>query len=309
MDSILSQLSDGSVRRIIGHSHIRDVLIERNLDVDDDGFIVDASAGEAITPYAYDRHKFQSVESPVDDPGRKYFSPEPEVTTIIKPKDSLHLSDLHSFVRAGGEYKPVRDDSLALTYFHSQFGFVFLLTTTWSDFRWKVDYDGSVAVIDHPSLYDNEISLTCFQCGFSNPPEEWDEPTYDIICPNCKYRRQIDTDQAEADKHLPCDECETTYQLSEWISTEYDLICPDCGGNWDNDGISVCTCCTSTHWNREIEHTRTDMLCPDCGSGMDYLHEQSRYDQPPGVDLDISADSWENLVDTGVQPNLETPDN
>lgn len=228
-ESAMDSLLDESCRRFIGLNNIRDYLRAADLDVDEDGFIIETDTGEHATPYAYDSYAFREIESPVDDPTDTYYRPEEDVDICILSKGILHLRDLHTVTYVGGEPRPVRDDEMPIRQMIGETGIAFSVVTMWSDATHIVDFPGPDVHINHPGMSDHSLTMTCLKCEFTGEPDDWGGEETAPCCPECSG--PWDSRGLEI-----CTACETTHW---WDNIDhggrYDTPkCPDCGGGYES---------------------------------------------------------------------------
>lgn len=214
-------------RLVVGLTNIKDMLQGSDLDIDNEGFIVEMNTGEYATPYAFDRDTFKEVESPVDDPFEAYFQPEADAN-CLHSSERLHLSDLHTATPIDGKIRPVRDDAFMLMKMFRNVGMVFSVVTAWSGARDLVDedeFDAPCVVLNHPGMADEELSLSCLRCDFDGKLSTWE------------------------------------------VGEDNDPTCPECGGDWLSGRLSTCSECGETHWFEELNHSHySPPTCPECGS-------------------------------------------
>lgn len=247
MDSVMELMKDGATPRLIGINQVRDFLRGAELDIDDDGFIVDMETGDFVEPYSFSREAFKEIPSPVEDPLAAYCRPETECSWIIGEKERLHLSDLHTVYMFDGEAHPVRDDKMNLLRLGEATGLTYSMVCEWSD---AIDLlEDADIVVDFSALEgEYEVILNCFECEYEGAPDSWEED----------------------------DECERGT-----------LRCPECSCLWEVFNIEVCTACQTSHrWedvtpDDESEEAGSAMYwepsCPECGAGQNFLEGQDRY--------------------------------
>lgn len=230
--------------KIISAKSIHDYLSSAKLDLDEQGFIIDAETGEYREPYAYDREKFREADGPSDNPFKAYFSPQKEIHELIEDRDKkIHLTDLHSLYKFNDKIHPIKDDIFNLSRFGGDTGITFPIVTEWSS---------SIELIldpDKKEIYwgkesDEEIHLHCFgkNCGFSGPPKEW---------------------EIEGEKY----------------DYPHTLICPQCSTKWNTRGVEKCEDCGTRRQFEDFEHGGYygQPYCPDCSGHMEHGETINRY--------------------------------
>jgi hypothetical protein len=242
LDAVLEKMKDSSSPTVISINYVRDLLLARGLDVDEEGFIIDKDSRELVEPYTFDSEMFSQIESPVEDPLEAYCRPETECEMIIGAKEKVHLSDLHTVYTFDGEPHPVRDYGISLNDLLRKTGMTFNHVCEWSDSA------NLVQDSEEPTTYisldsDAELNLNCFNCKFEGEPTTWSKD-----------------DESERGS----------------------LRCPECNCLWQCFGIEVCTACQTRHRWEDITSEGGggkywEPACPDCGAEGGYLHKESRY--------------------------------
>lgn len=226
----------------------RDYLGTYNLDVDDEGFIIESETGEYATPYVF-----------VDELVREYTKDEDEsiFNAFFRPVTDekvygwnwdiprMHLSDLHAIIppdELSGEVGgPVRDGTLDMAKLYARLETGFGVVTGWSD------------LIKKEGIHEDS---RCIRVGKRS------EKTLNLNCLSA--------------------ECSYSAPLSEWDGDEYSSpVCPECGGEWDSQGITVCTVCESWYWGTYFagESIYAEPVCANCGVDMEYLEQVHRMDE------------------------------
>lgn len=212
------------------------------LDLDDEGFIVDADTGEYKTPHMFSDTLFDEVDQPSDDPFNAYFASRDDDSLHTLPTQSrLHLKDLHSFYTdENGTVHPISSDSFQLERFHRATGVMSNVIMGWSELL----------------IQPNDVDI-----HFSTFGSEFDESDWEIHCFGA--------------------DCDFSAPPEDWNGDENEPECPSCGGQW-SDKITVCTACQESHrgMNMVGEGMYSEPACPHCDKG-EFLETQTRYDSFP----------------------------
>lgn len=226
-EAIKRLIKSNSVPKIISLPQARDSLLNSDLDIDENGFIIDES-GEFVEPYAFSKEKFEEIPSPVDDPINEYFIPEYEID-LIGAKNKVHLSDMHSVYRFDDGMHPIRDNEINLIQFLEYTGFTFTVVTGWSNALHLVER-AEAKPIQIKVEPENPVDLTCFECGFTGEVTEWEgDVDKDKRCPNCgRLWKTYGTEQ--------CENCGTdnrwediTGDDEEKVDMYWEPYCEKCG--------------------------------------------------------------------------------
>lgn len=244
---------------VLGYLHFHD------LDVDDEGFIVEKGSREYAEPHGFSEETWKEADGPADDVFEAYFvSARENSEAFLRQRDRVHLSDLHAIIHVDGESYPVADDVMMLEHFHGRTGISFSTLMSWSD-----AFDRCLGGEE----LEEEVSVE-FEKGMWEP--DLDE-TVELTC------------------FAP--DCEHTAPADEWEGPRDDPECPECGGQWD-ETITVCTACGEWHWGRNFvgESIHAEPSCPNCPAGMDMLEFQTRYDDY-GENSDLGDEESDDLLD------------
>lgn len=249
IDAALDEIQSGNRPMKIHLTYVREILQEWGLDVDEEGFIIHTDTSEYSVPYVFDRELLrETVREEGETIFEAFFVPVTSERVHGKTHERLHLSDLHSVIRASdGKAHPVRSSYFEVEEMWQELGRGFSPVMAWSPVIREnaILEEADVKWISVGLESDEPLELSCFspECGFSGVVEEWD-----------------------GEETLP--------------------ECPDCGGEWEED-ISVCMACQEwhrgTHWSGDSIHS--EPACPDCGAGVERLEKQSRYDEIPDFEL------------------------
>lgn len=237
--------------------YVKDYLHKHGLDVDENGFIINKESGEHATPYIFIEDLVSEYVKDDDESiFDAFFRPVTDDLAYGWNEHRVHLTDLHSVIKTSdGESHPVRDGSFNIAKLHATLETRFKTITGWSDIVKKENIDkngqwlGMAKGFDESNETENELEINC-------------------INPDCGYSGSV----------------------SSWSGNEHTSpVCPECDGEWDSEGISVCTLCETWYWGQyfEGESIHAKPACANCGADMEYIERILRYDD---------VDSFEELV-------------
>lgn len=242
VEGVLNSAKNGKFDGILIHlPFVREYLQEMGLDVDSDGFIIDAETGEYSVPYTFvDELVQEYVKDEDESVFDAFFRPVTHDRVYGWDNKRLHLSDLHTVIKTEDGAHPVRDDSFDIAEFHATLETGFSVMMGWSDIVKKENITENGQWLAFAKESDSELELNCLNpnCNYSGSPTSWD-----------------------GDEHIEPE-------------------CPDCGGKWDSDGITVCTICEHWYWGTHFagESVYAEPACANCGEDMEYLERVHRYD-------------------------------
>lgn len=270
----LGLLKDPDTPKIISLESVRDYLDAAGLDVDSEGFIVDAESGERVEPYAFDDEAFRASHGASDNPFDAYYRPESEVGgVLIGAKQSVHLSDLHTVQFFDGEPHPIRDDSMNLQEALARTGVTFPTVMEWSD-AVNLIRDADAQVVEIHLESEKPLSLNCLDCEYTGELETWDEDEEgDLRCPECNCLWECFNLEV-------CTSCQTQHRWED--------ITPEDGGGM--------------YW---------EPSCPDCNAGGNFLHSEDRYSDIESDETERVVEEWEDEDDEWDDPREDsqsTPD-
>lgn len=258
VDFGMSLLKDPDTPKIISLESVRDYLDAAGLDVDSEGFIVNAESHERVEPYAFDDEAFREADGPSDNPFKAYYRPESEVGgVLIGAKASVHLSDLHTVYFFDGEPHPIRDDSMNLQEAVARTGVTFpTVVMAWSD---AVDLvrDSDEQIVEIHLESEKPLSLNCLDCEYTGDVENWEEDSDgDIRCPECNCLWECFNLEV-------CTSCQTQHRWED--------ITPEDGGGM--------------YW---------EPSCPNCNAGCSFLHSEDRYSDMESDETERVVEDWED---------------
>lgn len=223
-------------------------LHEHNLDIDEDGFLIDLDTGDYSVPYVFvDELVNEYVKDDNESVFDAFFRPVTDDRVYGWNDKRVHLTDLHAVITTdNGRSHPICDHSFDIAEFHAKLETRHRVIMGWSDLVKKEDLNKNGQWLGIAKESEENLNINC-------------------INPDCNYRGCI----------------------SSWhgdINTSPE--CPDCNGKWDSDGISVCTICESWYWGThyEGESIYAEPVCANCGADMEYIERVSRYDNINGFE-------------------------
>ena len=222
--------------------YVKEFLKEYGLDVDSKGFVINRDTGEYAVPYVFvDELVKEYVKGEDESIFDAFFRPVTDDRVYGWDNQRLHLSDVHSVIETeDGSSHPIRDGYFDVAELHARLETGFRLMMSWSDIVKKEDIDDSGRWLGIAKESDEDLELSCMNL-----------------------------------------DCGHTGVLSGWNGNEHSSPeCPECGGDWDSDGITVCTICENWYWGTYFagEGMYAEPACANCGADMEYLERVSRYD-------------------------------
>lgn len=235
---VKSSLHDSTNPILVDIRSINHFLSHTGLQIDSNGFIIDKETDEFVEPYNFSVDKFNTTESPSEQPLTDYLAPEEDCKAIIQPREKAHITDLHTIQRVNDQYHPIRSETVCLQQMVQCVGLTFRIIFKWSS-NSSLLTDEADTVIEYNLSDDTPQELECLACEYSEKATEWTHTEDMVICPECDSNWTMNSLEI-------CTACQSVFPFSEMTDEEQ----------------------PSMHWKPK---------CPNCNAGFTMLHSQDRY--------------------------------